>query len=194
MSAVIYLRNGPDKDLNSANLDECRNWNFQNGYPSGLIFTDLEKSPRYAQQDMLATIQAGRVSVVVTPRLDELGGALKDLRVMLRTLFKAGVGLVCVREGIDTRRGDEASAGQKVVLEALAGFVDSDEYMEKALGRPRRAMSDRDRAAVVAHLGVTGGQAVRCRELSEELGITPTMASNWMLRVAVEIGLIQTKP
>jgi DNA invertase Pin-like site-specific DNA recombinase len=144
------------------------------------------RESRPALDRLVADAKRRRFDVLLVWRLDRLGRNLGHLVTLAGELTALGIGLVSLGEAIDTTT--PAGRLQLHILGALAEFEKARivervragmaraKAQGKPVGRPRRAVTDIDLAAV-AHLPV--------RQAALALGVSKSFVANWRVSTRV---------
>lgn len=150
--AAIYARYSSDRQSESSVDDQvalCRRAADARGLTVVEVHGDAAISGAVARRPgldaLLASVQAGRLDVVLVESLDRLGRDLGDLDRLRKTLGFRGVRLLGVSDGVDTARdGDALLYGVRAVL--------SEAYLADLAKKTHRGLAGRAAAAKV-----TGG-------------------------------------
>jgi DNA invertase Pin-like site-specific DNA recombinase len=158
---------------------EARGWTATEYLDAGVSGS---KESRPALDRLLIDARRRRFDTLIVWKLDRLGRNLRHLILLLDELAALGVAFVSLNEGIDTTT--PAGRLQLHILGAIAEF-ERERIRErvklgmararaqgKPVGRPRRAVTDIDLAAV-AHLPV--------RQAALALGVSKSFVSKWRL-------------
>lgn len=158
---------------------EARGWTATEYLDEGVSGA---KESRPALDRLLKDARRRRFDVVLCWSLDRLGRSLKHLVGLLDDLHSLGVGVVTLKEGLDWTT---PSGRLQAQLLAIIAEFERERIRErvklgmarakaqgKPVGRPRRAVTDIDLAAV-AHLPV--------RQAAVALGVSKSFVSKWRL-------------
>jgi DNA invertase Pin-like site-specific DNA recombinase len=174
---VCYLRVSTDEqshDSQRAQLEqycERRGWRQRVGW-----FLDVGsgvKHDRGALKVMMEEVREGTVDVVLAWKIDRLARSLNHLAQIIAELQTHKVALVCPSQGIDTTNGNPCAQFQLNILAAVAQFerelitervnagLAAAKQRGVKLGRPRRAVTDRDKIGELLRSGATAAQISR---------------------------------
>lgn len=189
MKAAIYARvSTVEQTVENQRLElsrycEARGWTSTEYLDAGVSGA---KESRPALDHLLTDARRRRFDTLVVWRLDRLGRNLRHLILTLDELAALGVAFVSLNEGIDTTT--PAGRLQLHILAAIAEFererirervklgMARAKAQGKPVGRPRRAVTDIDLAAV-AHLPV--------RQAALALGVSKSFVANWRVSTRV---------
>ena len=185
MKAAIYARVSTLDQHPENQLQELRRYVQARGWQS-TEYVDHgvsgSRESRPALDRLVADAKRRRFDVLLVWRLDRLGRNLGHLVALAGELTALGIGLVSLGEAIDTTT--PAGRLQLHILGALAEFerarivervragMARAKAQGKPVGRPRRAVTDIDLAAV-AHLPV--------RQAALALGVSKSFVAKWRL-------------
>jgi len=185
MRVAIYARvSTAEQTVENQRLElnrycEARGWTATEYLDAGVSGA---KESRPALDRLLSDARRRRFDTLIVWRLDRLGRSLRHLILLLDELTALGVGFVSLNEGIDTTT--PAGRLQLHILGAIAEFererirervklgMARAKAQGKPVGRPRRAVTDIDLAAV-AHLPV--------RQAALALGVSKSFVAKWRL-------------
>ena len=189
MKAAIYARvSTAEQTVENQRLElrrycEARGWTATEYLDAGVSGA---KESRPALDRLLIDARRRRFDTLIVWKLDRLGRNLRHLILLLDELSALGVAFVSLNEGIDTTT--PAGRLQLHILGAIAEFererirervklgMARAKAQGKPVGRPRRAVTDIDLAAV-AHLPV--------RQAAVALGVSKSFVANWRLSTRV---------
>lgn len=192
-------------DGDKAQLQRCLQWSTDN-LVSVQVFKDEGISgmteSRPAFDAMMAEIRAGRIKGVIVFSLDRLARSVQHLVNILAEWKRAGVALVAVSQGIDTRTSNPTATLQLHILAAFAEFERA-MIVERVrtgqanarrkgvkFGRPETAQTPEQAAAIAAHFAAHG--TGKTRELGRTLGTDHAQAGRWLRKHAEQLN--QVKP
>lgn len=141
---AIYARKSGDENLNGvvtsieSQVAACRSYieiQKEKGWqPWPEVFEDPAESGkslnRPAMQRLLATVQQGRVQVIITYKLDRLTRSSRDFHHLVDVFEKHGVGLVSATESIDTK-----SPQGRLMTYIMVQFAQSERFLLRSGGR-----------------------------------------------------------
>lgn len=180
MRAALYARVSrtvQDEALQLAELRrlaQTRGWTVVSEYIDHGVSGKKEVRP--ALDRMLADVQAGRLDVVATWRLDRIGRSLSHLVLLLDTLSAAGVAFVAARnQGIDTTSplgkalmlliAAFAEMEHDAIRERVKAGIEVSRAAGKAHGRPRVALPSDEAIAAALHKAGSARGAARLLNL-----------------------------
>ena len=194
MKAATYLRvSTSEQTVENQRLElrrfcEARGWDATEYADTGVSGA---KESRPALDRMLKDARRRRFDTLVVWKLDRLGRNLRHLILLLDELSALGVAFVSLNEGIDTTTpagrlqlhllGAVAEYERGVIAERVKLGMARAKAQGKPVGRPRRAVTDIDLAAVT-HLPV--------RQAAAALGVSKSFVANW--RVSTRV--VETAP
>lgn len=126
-SVAVYMRVSTDDQTTAMQKSELLSQATSRGW-SPIVYEDQGVSganfDRPALTRLLADIEAGKIRIIMTWKLDRIGRSTQHLAEIINKLLKANVGLVVTSQGIDTSAGsiNSASKLQLNVLAAVAEF------------------------------------------------------------------------
>jgi DNA invertase Pin-like site-specific DNA recombinase len=185
MRAAIYARvstldQEPENQLAELRrYAEARGWTAQEYVDKGVSGA---KDRRPALDELVRDARRRRFDVLVCWRLDRLGRNLRHLILLLDELSAVGVAFVSLAEGIDATT--PAGRLQLHVLGAIAEFerariaervrlgMTRARAQGRHLGRPRRAVTDEEIAAV---------SRLSLRKAASVLGVSKSFLHQWRL-------------
>lgn len=125
MKTAIYTRVSTDKQTDSSQLNELRDYCQRRGWAGVSEYRDVISGAKFTRQgldNLMADVRRGRVNVIACFKLDRLGRSLPHLAQIVSELTANRVALVCPSQGIDTTSLNPASQLQLNILMAIAEF------------------------------------------------------------------------
>jgi DNA invertase Pin-like site-specific DNA recombinase len=126
-NVAVYVRVSTDDQSTAMQKSDLLSQATSRGW-SPIVYEDQGVSganfDRPALTRLLADVEAGKIKIIMTWKLDRIGRSTQHLAEIINKLLKANVGLVVPSQGIDTSAGsiNSASKLQLNVLAAVAEF------------------------------------------------------------------------
>ncbi len=124
MNAALYGRVSTfDQEL-SSQMAQCREWCSRNGIEAKEFIDKASGGTmaRPAMDKMMAEIRRGSIKLIVVYKMDRLGRSLMHLAQFIGEMDSLGVSVVCISQGVDTRKSNPAGRMQMQMLMVFAEF------------------------------------------------------------------------
>ncbi len=125
MNIATYLRVSTEDQTIEPQRLELAGWIERNAFTAVGEWSDVlsgARAERPGLHQLLAHCGRGSVDAVVVAKLDRLGRSLLNVVGLVDGLTQMGVGLICVSQGIDTRKDNPCGRMMLSVLAAVAEF------------------------------------------------------------------------
>lgn len=125
MNILLYARVSTDDQTLDPQWLELREYATRQGWSVVGEYSDVlsgARAERPGLTALLARCGAGGVDAVVVAKLDRLGRSLLNVVGLVESLTQINVGLICVSQGIDTRKDNPCGKMMLSVLAAVAEF------------------------------------------------------------------------